>query len=176
MSFFGDAIVVTGIGWTGLQGAIALGWLLFLPMAAISPQPQTQAHHAQRQDPPQACSDFLADWELKPDTLRFETCKTVRRLPGRGIVATYRLRGADAAAMETFLRDRFGMAPLRFECCGWVPRRERNGDRYPGAGTFTHNGAQFDITLQSMETVVTERAQWSTIPTFHVRVETYWGF
>ena len=110
---------------------------------------------------------------MKPSEVQFETCETVDRPPGYALQASYQLRGSDAATVEAFLRDRFGMAPLRFECCGWVPRRLVNGDRYPGHGAFTYHGTRYEITLYSEETVINQRHQWSTIPTFKVEVTLY---
>ena len=154
----------------GIPGEIAALLLGFSPWAPALrlPAPQPKASPT--------CTDFLEAWAMKPSKVQFETCKTVDRPPGYALEASYRLRGSEAAAVEAWLRDRFGMAPLRFECCGWVPRHQVNGDRYPGPGTFMHHGTRFEITLYSEETVVNERHQWSTIPTFQIRVTTYQGF
>ena len=65
------------------------------------------------------CGDFLAIWGEKPAQLQFRDCKKVKIPPGEGLTASYVVKGSDAAEVEKILQRKFGMAPLKFLCCGW---------------------------------------------------------
>jgi hypothetical protein len=120
------------------------------------------------------CGDFFKRWgATPPQVLQFEGCKKEEGQQVDKLIATYWVHGKDAAQVEQYLTTTYQMAPLIFQCCGWVstygasqPARDREGfyrDK---------NGHQFDISMASVETV---EKDWKKIPRFNVRIETYLG-
>ncbi|KRD46452.1 hypothetical protein ASE52_17490 [Acidovorax sp. Root275] len=140
-------------GWAGIVGTVALLCLGFLAPAAWG-QPATR------------CADFLAAQRHKPPGLEWVGCTEGRDHQLRALIATYRVPGVQAAAVERYLVRRTGMAPLRFVCCGWEPRSGQQGPgRLPGPA-----GQPMRVDMHSGETLVTCRSDWSQIPWFEVRV------
>ena len=127
-----------------------------------------------------SCSDFLADWGKKPETLTFAGCDRIENEQADKLVANYTVSGAEAEAVENFLQTEFGMAPLRFICCYWGTTTT-NGQRY---GHYTDaSDNDFSIDMYSAESFVSEgdfqlpliveREDWEQISLFHVVAETY---
>jgi len=122
------------------------------------------------------CEDFLASWGEKPAQLEFTDCKKVKIPPGEGLTASYVVQGVDAAEVEKILQRKFGMAPLKFLCCGWEPVLVKNKDNLPGKGSYTdQDGWSFEVTMVSEETIISDRQDWHKIPEFYVRVTKFWG-
>jgi Domian of unknown function (DUF4952) len=120
------------------------------------------------------CGDFLQDWNLKPETLKFSHCKKIKNPQVDRLEASYTVTGKDAALVERYLRKQFRMAPLRFLCCGWESvTNSKNGGNQPGYGRYIdQNDRKFEIIMASEETV---QKDWQQISRFNVRVTTYLG-
>lgn len=96
------------------------------------------------------CADFLEEAGLRPEGLEYLFCRpaTEPRTGRRTLTARYRVPGPQAAAVETALRERTGMAALERQMGIWqLPEggegrfvlRQSTGEGRPGgqmAGTF----------------------------------------
>lgn len=117
--------------------------------------------------PTTACGDFLGAQQRKPPGLEWAGCTEGHDHQLRALVATYRVAGVQAAAVERNLVRHTGMAPLRFVCCGWEPRSRRG---QPGHGRLPGlAGRAMRVDMHSGETLVARRSDWSQIPWFEVR-------
>ena len=116
--------------------------------------------------------DFLSQWKLgKPETLIFVDYEYRASQQGQQ-TATYQVNGQSAAQVETWLRDRFDMSPLRFVCCTWEANVEN--DNIPGRGHHLDDrGRLFEIAMYSSETLVHDRQEWPQINAFIVQVTHY---
>ena len=115
--------------------------------------------------PTPGCEDFLQALGGKPDYIEFQGCRQEFRAQGKPLVARYRLDGVHAAEAQEYLRQHFGMGPLRFRCCGWeAPAKSWRDPR---------TGHEYMIAFASEETLYSDRAQWNLIGSFHLRVELY---
>jgi Domian of unknown function (DUF4952) len=116
------------------------------------------------------CDDFLKLAKRKPDRLEFVECKPSDHHQLRALVATYRVPGEHAGSVESYLSRRTKMAKLRFVCCGWEPsaRASPRLGRLPIA-----IGESNEVTMSSMETLVTKRWRWKEIEWFYVTVTVY---
>lgn len=67
------------------------------------------------------CTDFLDEAGLKPEGLEYLFCRPAAepRTGRRTLTARYRVRGAQAAAVEAALQERAGMAALRRQAGIW---------------------------------------------------------
>lgn len=87
------------------------------------------------------------------------------------VAARYRVSGSRAAAVEALLVGRYGMAPLRFACCGWESARPGSPRK---AEVFTVGGKRysvdFTVNMFSDEALVRERSGWGKIPSFTILV------
>ena len=87
------------------------------------------------------------------------------------VAARYRVPGSRAASVEALLVGRYGMAPLRFACCGWESARPGSPRK---AEVFTVGGKQysvdFAVNMFSDESLVRERSRWGKIPFFTIQV------
>lgn len=110
-----------------------------------------------------ACGDFLDKQGDKPAYIEYQGCHAEYEGQGKPLVARYRLDGTHAAEAEDFLRRRYGIQPLRFVCCGWESTPH----------SWVDDGHAWNLVFASEETLLSARAQWSRIPTFHIRVEQY---
>ncbi|KAI9135685.1 DUF4952 domain-containing protein [Acaryochloris sp. CCMEE 5410] len=121
----------------------------------------------------QGCGDFLARWDKKPATLKFVVCETGEIQEVGVLTSSYTVQGADAIEIEKFLQREFGMAPLRFACCGWEPDTVKAAPPY---GQYVDEmGTQFEVSMSSGETLLNDRGAWHQIPEFRIKVETYLG-
>ncbi len=111
------------------------------------------------------CADFLQALARKPPNLEFIECKAGHEQQLRALVASYRVDGRHAAAIERYLVRHTGMSRLRFACCGWEP----NTRKIQRTGHVPSSPA-YEITMASEETVVARRSDWSQIPWFYVTV------
>ncbi|WP_447919240.1 DUF4952 domain-containing protein [Achromobacter aegrifaciens] len=134
---------------------------LLLMAASGTAQAQTQTQAA----PTPGCEDFLEVLGGKPDYVEYQGCRPEFRAQGKPLVARYRLDGVHAAQAQEYLRQRFGMGPLRFRCCGWEAPMQYWRD--------PRTGREYMIAFASEETLYSDRAQWSLIDSFHLRVELY---
>ena len=126
---------------------------------------------AAKADPP--CGDLLQEQGAKPAHLQFVGC-TTQEGQIKTQVASYRVSGAHAHAVERYLIRRTGMGPLRFVCCGWQIVPVRRGAPYLGAlpGGPEAVGS-LAIRMASDETLINTRKDWAKIPHFGVQVMRY---
>ena len=125
------------------------------------------------------CADFLALTDSKPGQLEFIGCETIDERGSQALQALYRVRGAEADQVESYFVQKTGISPLSFVCCLWesVPG---TGRRY---GTLLHTlwpgaddvPAEFIITMDSEETLRSNRKEWLLIPWFYIQVTTFLG-
>ncbi len=118
------------------------------------------------------CADFLAEKKIKPAPLEFVHCEAKENTQLRELIATYRVRGKDAAIVERALIRTTKIPKLRFICCGWesVPPYQRIG-KVSSYGTFDY-GAEIvaHVSMHSGESVINSRARWVEIDWFTVTV------
>jgi hypothetical protein len=139
-------------------------------LAALTTLPACSLNFGQQ---PLVCGDFLQEWGAKPAALRFEGCKTEKRVQSDKLVATYWVPGKDAAPVERHLVKNYRMAPLRFLCCVWENSYGPDQSGKSREGFYKDaQGRQFYISMASEETVLKD---WKQIPRFGVWVETYLG-
>lgn len=123
----------------------------------------------------QGCGDFLARWNKKPAALKFIQCETWERAQVSTLTSSYTVQGADAIEIEKFLQRQFGMTPLRFLCCGWEVSPAKGGVS-PHYGRYIDpEGAKFEVSMSSGETLLNSRRAWHKIPEFHIQITTYLG-
>jgi Domian of unknown function (DUF4952) len=107
----------------------------------------------------------------KPTQLTFLSCQAIQGAQIRSLEARYQVTGKDAALVEAFLQQKFQMSPLRFVCCGWEPGKREQDSRLPRLGQYRdQQGYNYQITMHSGETLVTQRQDWAKIPFFYVKV------
>ncbi|MDH1264970.1 DUF4952 domain-containing protein [Pseudomonas sp. GD03944] len=113
------------------------------------------------------CHDMLQAISTPPAFIQYERCEVQAQNQGVPVVAIYRIDGADAAAAEDFLRERFGLASSFVRsCCMW---------ELPAAIPYQENAAApyYTIRMYSEETVVSTRKDWPKIQNFYLTVTTY---
>lgn len=110
------------------------------------------------------CRDYLAQWQLKPEHLEFQRCQPARQVdhPSK-LTAIYRVTGSQAAGVEDFLHEEFGMTRIRHICCHW--------HGHPWGNYQDAAGQSYSVLMYSEETLLQERSDWPQIPTFTVVVE-----
>lgn len=145
---------------------------MLLPLAALA-HPQAKAPlgamaeweaHGRadglaRPDTP--CQDFLAALGRKPDSLQYLGCEQDDDSYVKPMTARYSVRGAAAAEVEAYLRQRFDMPALVYVCCGWgsEPHAWRDGP----------DGVRYEIGM-GVESPSFPREHWDRIPSFDVTV------
>ena len=145
---------------TGYSRRRSLARIAALGLALLAPAAWGQAATP--------CGDFLAAQQRKPPELEWVGCTEGHDHQLRALIATYRVPGAQADAVERYLVRHTGMAPLRFVCCGWEPRIRRG---QPGQGRLPGPaGLASRVDMHSGETLITRRSGWAQIPWFEVRV------
>ena len=109
------------------------------------------------------CADFLKNAGIQHEALKFKSCEPAFEAQIPVLRARYEIPGEHAAAIETQLERRYGMAPLKFVCCIWEPTGGRSGQ-------WVERGYDMDVGMGSEETVYNTRAEWPKIKTFFVTV------
>lgn len=128
--------------------------------AATPPEPPAPAS-------PQAekgCGDFLARAGRKPANLDYAGCSYAPDRQGKPLVATYRVAGSHAAAVEAYLVRTVKLNRLKRACCQWDS---------PASQFRDAEGREYSVTMGSGETLISRRADWAKIPSFAVTVETF---
>jgi Domian of unknown function (DUF4952) len=115
---------------------------------------------------PPLCDDFLQKWGKKPQELNFFGCNYEQNSQSDRSIAKYTVKGTEAIITESFLRQNFQMAPLKFRCCGWEPVSVPGSDRRHG-GYRDRSGYYYEIVMVSGETL---EKNWNRIPNFYVFV------
>ncbi|MBP0017478.1 MAG: DUF4952 domain-containing protein [Cyanobacteria bacterium SBLK] len=120
------------------------------------------------------CEDFLKVWQEKPSDLQFIRCKKVKKFGFDRLESFYVVKGSDAARVEKILQRKFGMASLKFLCCGWEPIFKKGDVNTLGLGNYRDkNGIDFEISMYSEETIITDRQEWDKIPEFRIYVSMF---
>lgn len=130
----------------------------------------------QNKSAPSQCGDFLAIFNHKPNDLAFQYCEVKHNRQAKPAVATYKVTGAQAAAVEKYLIENFDMPSLYFVCCIWEPVdkiKKAGYGKYEGEYIDPKTNIMYYITMGSDETLVNKRQNWSEIPFFWVNVYTY---
>lgn len=113
------------------------------------------------------CQNMLQAITTPPVFIKYERCEVQTQNQGVPVVAIYQIDGADAAAAEAFLHERFGLASsLVRNCCMW---------ELPAAIPYQENASApyYNIRMYSEETVVSTRENWPQIRNFYLTVTTY---
>ncbi|MGR3273770.1 DUF4952 domain-containing protein [Acaryochloris marina NIES-2412] len=148
--------------------------ILAILLGVVSDQVQAQEPHGVRYST-QGCGDFLASWDKKPTALKFAGCETGEIQQVGVLTSSYTVQGADAIEIEKFLQSEFGMAPLRFLCCGWEVSPAKD-EVAPHNGRYIDlEEARFEVSMYGGETLVRNRRDWHQVPEFRIRVTTYLG-
>jgi hypothetical protein len=111
-----------------------------------------------------SCGDLLAAIDKKPTNLEYVDCKERSDLQGAPQQASYRVTGAHAADVESYLAKELSLKALHRTCCVWESTENSFRDK---------NGRLFVIAMATEETKVDRREDWSTIPAFTVTVSLY---
>ena len=150
-----------------------LGHLILVMLLGLVSDPvEAQQLNEIRSSPP-VCDDFLARWNQKPAAVEFVRCNIIHHEQVDRLAAIYHVKGYEAIEIEKFLQKQFGMASLRFACCGWAPDTEKSAPPY---GWYVDTmGTQFQVYMSAGETLVNDRGAWHKIPKFRITVETYLG-
>lgn len=139
---------------------IALALALALALARAASLAQGPAHAVLAEAT--GCGDLLLAIARKPPGLVFERCRYLPDRQGKPLVATYRVGGARAAAVERALGRLVGLKRLRYLCCRWEA---------PDAQVRVRR-QWYKVAMATGETVVHARAAWGAIGRFEVTVET----
>jgi hypothetical protein len=102
---------------------------------------------------PESCGNLLAEITIVPATMNFLDCQKISTTETY-FKARYRVSANNAANIESLLNRRFGMAKMRFVCCGW----EVNG--ITGTGYYRRNSNIYQIRMFSEETLINSRSRW----------------
>jgi Domian of unknown function (DUF4952) len=105
--------------------------------------------------------DFLKQWHLQSKKLILADCE-LKHGQMDLLIATYTVKGQDAAIVEKLLQQRFQMGKLRFICCGW----ENPGQN----GWYRWDSYSYQIGMSSGETI--ER-DWNKIDRFYITITKY---
>lgn len=121
-----------------------------------------EGRHAGLAAPDTQCQDFLQALGRKPHTLEYLGCEQDDASYIKPMTARYRVRGASAAQVETYLHDTFGLPLLRYACCGW-------SSGAPYAWRAGVDSVRYEIGM-GVESLHYPREEWARIPTFDVTV------
>ena len=106
-----------------------------------------------------ACGDFLDKQGDKPAYIEYQGCHAEYEGQGKPLVARYRLDGTHAAEAEDFCAG--ATASSLCALCAAA------GESTPHS--WVDDGHAWNLVFASEETLLSARAQWSRIPTFHIR-------
>lgn len=111
------------------------------------------------------CDDFLSKLGDKPEFIEFQGCRQALDRQGQPYSARYQVTGADASEAERILGQQFGMPALQRACCIWES----------GQHSFRPDptGMNYLISMDSGETLVTQRAAWPSIEHFYIQVDLF---
>ncbi|MEN5199665.1 DUF4952 domain-containing protein [Pseudomonas wadenswilerensis] len=108
------------------------------------------------------CADFLGALGAYPKGIEYLGCRQEPELQTAPLIATYRVKGAEAGAAEGYLHHAFGMPRLLFICCMW--------DSFRHFHRAPQSGIGYEILMASEETPVNQRSQWAQIEFFYITV------
>lgn len=114
------------------------------------------------------CADLRTEFPDLPQELKFQGCEPSQESQLRALRSTYQINGKDSLTVENFLIANYGMAPLRFVCCGWESISDAQGRRY---GTYKdQRGYYYDLRMYSGEVLIPEQLQREDVPYFYVDI------
>ncbi|MFZ6875545.1 DUF4952 domain-containing protein [Undibacterium sp. Di27W] len=115
------------------------------------------------------CADFLQKLGKKPDALVFIECKPAMDAQIHTLLASYKVRGSEAAQIERYLIRHTRMSALQRVCCIW---ENRHRPLHSGKGQL-NSGTEFNysIVMGTGETLIAQRKDWGKIDWFYVNVE-----
>ncbi|WP_165392260.1 DUF4952 domain-containing protein [Pseudomonas tructae] len=108
------------------------------------------------------CEDFLGALGTYPKSIEYLDCHQEPELQTAPLIATYRIKGAEAVAAETYLQHTYGMRHLQLFCCMWDSLRHFHREQQSGIG--------YEILMVSEETPINQRSQWAQIEFFYITV------
>jgi hypothetical protein len=118
------------------------------------------------------CVDFLEQLNKKPPNLVFEDCTVDTKQGSDVFTANYKVAGQYASAVEAYFVKTAGMPKMRRVCCIWESLSANNVKRKTNHGLLRANKKMYEISMGS-ETSVSQRSQWSSVPSFDVTVTWY---
>lgn len=138
-------------------------------ICAAENHPSTNAEITSKEP---SCQDFLANLNKKPKNLEFIECKKIVQHGDPALESNYRVKGANAIAVEAYFVKTAHMPELRNICCGWesLPKNPKSKQPY---GVYELGQNTYLISMDSGETLVSQRSRWGNIPYFNVTVILY---
>ncbi len=112
----------------------------------------------------QSCEDLLNADHNRPAVLEYRGCRQRRDLQGEPFEAKYRVRGRNAAQVETYLIRSFQVKEVVRTCCVWESTQNSYRDK---------EDRLFSITITTGENTVTNKADWPKISWFFVIVQRF---
>lgn len=112
--------------------------------------------------PPVKCGDFLKEIHLSRPDVIYIKCEpeNLGNPSGKGLLATYTVRGADVFKVEHWLNQLAHTGSLRRSCCIW----ETNLGQFRG-----RNGARYEARL-STESTEYRRHDLKRVPIFYLEI------
>lgn len=115
------------------------------------------------------CENFLKLLKKQPPNLEYVKCEKVNEAQIEKLVATYRVLGAHAPAVERFFMQTANMPSLRFVCCAWEPWPSHL--KLSRRGFYKNrNSYDYEVTMFTEETLINTRDKWREIYYFMVTV------
>jgi|GEM_PF-1303837 len=116
------------------------------------------------------CADFLQKLGKKPAPLIFLGCKPAMDAQIHTLLASYKIKGSEAAQIERYLILHTRMQPLHRACCVWENRNSPEHGR--GSGQLnSHTEFNYRISMGTNENLINDRKDWAKIDWFYVSVE-----
>ncbi|MFZ6745875.1 DUF4952 domain-containing protein [Undibacterium sp. JH2W] len=115
------------------------------------------------------CADFLQKLGKKPGALIFIECKPAMDAQIHTLLASYKVRGSEAAQIERYLIRQTRMSPLQRVCCIW---ENRHRPLHSGKGQLNSDTEfNYSISMGTGENLIRQRQEWSKIDWFYVNVK-----
>jgi hypothetical protein len=131
-------------------------------LAALSIFLSQHSYGAGQLLPPVKCGDFLNEIQLSRPDIEYIKCKqeNLGNPSGKGLLATYAIRGADIFKVERWLNKLAHTGSLRRSCCVWETK----------LGQFRgRDGAWYEARL-STESTEYRRRDLKRIPIFYLEI------
>ncbi|CAI8772275.1 MULTISPECIES: DUF4952 domain-containing protein [Pseudomonas] len=108
------------------------------------------------------CENFLSASGAYPKGIEYLGCHQEVEAQTAPLIATYKVKGSEAAVAEAYLQRTYGMGRLQFFCCMWDSLRHFHRD--------PHSGIKYQVLMASEETLANQRSQWAQIEFFYITV------
>lgn len=149
--------------------AILLIFSVFISIFAVEDESFTNTI-VENKEP--ACQDFLENINKKPKNLDFIECKKTVLHGDPALESKYRVKGSNALEVEAYFVKTAHMPVLRNICCGWESLPENPATKHP-YGIYKSDENTYIVSMDSGETLITQRSNWYKIPYFNVTVILY---